>query len=159
MLIILRNNQALIESVLVPTKEKYLQYGDKYLQCTSSRCLTSLDGLVKLFPQHGFGKGYFFTSLDSDFDSTMTHPSLHPASHDASNQTQMITIYCIPLWGTQRIFLHALPSDDLNGLASCNYKSSHILGKQMFSTKKFKILKLHKRQVILRQTWLPHGII
>ena len=67
MLIILRNNQALTESVLVPTKEKYLQYGDKYLQCTSSRCLTSLDGLVKLFPQHGFGKGYFFTSLDFIF--------------------------------------------------------------------------------------------
>ena len=85
MLIILSNNQALTKSVLVPTKEKYLQYGDKYLQCTSSRCLTSLDGLVKVFPQHGFGQGYFFTSLDSDFDSAMTHPSLHPASHDASN--------------------------------------------------------------------------
>jgi len=85
MLIILSNNQTLTESVLVPTKEKYLQYGDKYLQCTSTRCLTSLDGLVKLFPQHGFGKGYFFTSLDSDFDSSMNHPSLHPASHDASN--------------------------------------------------------------------------
>ena len=85
MLIILSNNQALTESVLVPTKEKYLQYGDKYLQCTSSRCLTSLDGLVKLCPQHGFGKGYFSTSLDSDFDCTMTHPSLHPTSHDASN--------------------------------------------------------------------------
>ena len=67
MLIILRNNQALTESVLVPTKEKYFQYGDKYLQCTSSRCLTSLDGLVKVFPQHGFGKGYFFTSMNFRF--------------------------------------------------------------------------------------------
>ena len=54
----------------------------------------------------------------------------------------MITIYCIPLWGTQRIFLHALPSDDLNGLASCNCKSDHLLGKQMFSAKKFKNLKI-----------------
>ena len=84
-LIILSNNQALTESVLMPTKEKYFQYGDKYLQCTSSRFLKSLDGLVKVFPQHGFGKGYFFTSLDSDFDSAMSHPSLHPASHEASN--------------------------------------------------------------------------
>ena len=138
MLIILRNNQSLTESVLVPTKEKYLQYGDKYLQCTSYRCLTSLDGLVKLFPQHGFGKGYFFTSLDSDFDYAMTHPSLHPASHDASNQTQIITADFSPLWGTQRNFIHALPSDDLNGLASCNCKSNHLLGKQMFSAKKIK---------------------
>ena len=54
----------------------------------------------------------------------------------------MITIDCIPLWGTQRIFLHALPSDGLNGLSSCNCKSSHLLGKQMFSTKKIKKLKI-----------------
>ena len=49
MSIILSNNQALTKSVLTPTKKKYFQYGDKYLQCTSSRCLKSLNGLAKVF--------------------------------------------------------------------------------------------------------------
>ena len=79
MLIILSNNQALTESVLVPTKENYFQYGYKYLQCTSSRCMKILDGLVKVFPQHGFGQGYFFTSLDFRF--WLCHDSPLSSSH------------------------------------------------------------------------------
>ena len=139
MLIILSNNPALTESVLVPTKEKYLQYGDKYLKCTSSRCLKRLDGLVKFFPQHGFGQGYFFTSLDFIFW----------LCHDSPLSSCRFT-WCFKLeiddnsrlqssLGTQITFLHALPSHDLNGHASCNCKRNHILGKQMFSAKNKKI--------------------